>query len=714
MTGASTAQQLLAGSGDDYISGEGGADSIDGGAGSDFVNFSWSSSARTITLGEGSAAGSASDGATLVSIENVLGTEYSDTITGNSQSNALVRGAGDDVLLGLGGEDLLIGGRGNDVLSGGAGGDRYYYSKGDGNDTIDDSGVASEADVLEFIGVSAGDLTFVRNGPDLLINLSNGDQITVVDQFLGKGLEGIVLGDGGTLTRAQFQALTGAWGNTAPTLAVPLSNVSMAEDDVKSFALPEGAFVDADGPPLLLSAELANGQPLPSWLRFNAETKSFIATPPDNYSGTIAIRVTGSDGAASVSDVFDLVVNGANDAPTAIVLSNTAIDEGSANGTLIGTLTGSDPEGDAITFSLLNDAGGRFSLTGGNSLVVNNGSAIDFDQQTSHIVTVKATDANGASTSRNIKITVIDVNFAPTAISLSASAIQEGAAANSIVGLLSSTDADAGDTPTYTLVDSAGGRFQIVGNELRVSNGLLLDYEQASSHTVTIRATDTAGAFTVQSILITVTDVSPESITGDTGNNYLVGGSSNDQIDGGGGNDTLVGGAGNDTYITDGGDTITEASVAGTDLVIAYASYTLANHLENLTLVGAAALSGTGNNLSNTLHGNAFDNVLSGSGGNDVLYGDDGNDSLIGGSGVDTLYGGAGNDYLDAGSTVGDFLEGVKETTLMLYLVVPIILSWRIRTQETTPYASLPTWFHSRASQTSRISLATRRNWPTG
>ncbi len=45
----------------------------------------------------------------------------------------------------------------------------------------------------------------------------------------------------------------------------------------------------------------------------------------------------------------------------------------------------------------------------------------------------------------------------------------------------------------YQLIDDAGGRFTIVGNELRVANGAVLNFEASASHNVTVRATDNGG-----------------------------------------------------------------------------------------------------------------------------------------------------------------------------------------------------------------------------
>ena len=58
---------------------------------------------------------------------------------------------------------------------------------------------------------------------------------------------------------------------------------------------------------------------------------------------------------------------------------------------------------------------------------------------------------------------------------------------------------------------------------------------------------------------------------------------------------TLVGGKGDDTYVVDSGDKVEEKNRGGVDTVVAQVDWTLEDHIENLTLDGILALSGTGN-----------------------------------------------------------------------------------------------------------------------
>ena len=87
-------------------------------------------------------------------------------------------------------------------------------------------------------------------------------------------------------------------------------------------------------------------------------------------------------------------------------------------------------------------------------------------------------------------------NHAPTDISLSNSSMAENQPAGTTVGNFSTTDPDAGDTHTYTLVTGTGkvdnASFDIVGNQLRTKASF--DYETKNSYSIRVRSTDKAPA----------------------------------------------------------------------------------------------------------------------------------------------------------------------------------------------------------------------------
>ena len=131
-----------------------------------------------------------------------------------------------------------------------------------------------------------------------------------------------------------------------------------------------------------------------------------------------------------------------------------------------------------------------------------------------------------------------------------------------------------------------------------------------------------------------------DSMIGGVGNDTLYGGLGNDSLNGGVGNDSMEGGNGNDIYFVNTGLDITtetnaDSVTGGVDEVRSSVSHILSDNLENLTLTGTLAISGTGNVLNNNIVGNAVANTLNGLGGDDTLNGGIGNDSMSGGDGND-------------------------------------------------------------------------------
>ena len=94
-----------------------------------------------------------------------------------------------------------------------------------------------------------------------------------------------------------------------------------------------------------------------------------------------------------------------------------------------------------------------------------------------------------------------------------ANSVPEGAANGTSVGITaSSTDLNGragGVGVIYSLTDNAGGRFAINATTgvVTVANGTLLNYEAATSHTITEQASDGAGGTSSETFTIQVTNV---------------------------------------------------------------------------------------------------------------------------------------------------------------------------------------------------------------
>lgn len=125
------------GSMNDTIMASMGNDTYDGGRGTDTVNYSAMASGVTVDLSTGTVSGPANQ--KLIAIENIVGSSGDDVITGNGGANVINAGDGDDVINGGAGNDQMTGVAGDDILIGGVGNDRV--NGGDGNDLlIDGSG----------------------------------------------------------------------------------------------------------------------------------------------------------------------------------------------------------------------------------------------------------------------------------------------------------------------------------------------------------------------------------------------------------------------------------------------------------------------------------------------------------------------------------------------------------------------------------------------
>jgi VCBS repeat-containing protein len=201
---------------------------------------------------------------------------------------------------------------------------------GSGQTTLNLLAQASDADgdTLSTTSVKIGSTTLGASGGSVTgaygtLSLADGvyaytpDQNSAALQALAPGQtlrETIryTVGDGyNTVQGTYVVQIEGA--NDAPTLVAPLADKRVAEGKTLVFSVPADAFSDVDDAALTYTATLENGDPLPSWLVFDAQDRAFTATPSEAVVGetaeTLRIKVSATDAAnASVSDTFDLTV----------------------------------------------------------------------------------------------------------------------------------------------------------------------------------------------------------------------------------------------------------------------------------------------------------------------------------------------------------------------------------------------------------------------
>ncbi len=201
----------------------------------------------------------------------------------------------------------------------------------------------------------------------------------------------------------------------------------------------------------------------------------------------------------------------ANKIPTDIQLSNASVSENLTAPTLVGTLSTVDADDNEHTYSMVSGTGDTdnalFTLEG-NTLKAN--TSFNFEVKSSYSIRLQTYDgySNGYF-EKSLTINIKDENDPPTGIGLDKLTVIENMSGGTDVGTLSSSDEDAVDNYTYSLVsgdgDSGNSNFTIVGNKLQTN--AVFDYETAQSYSVRIRTTDKGDKTFEQDFTIQVINV---------------------------------------------------------------------------------------------------------------------------------------------------------------------------------------------------------------
>ncbi|WP_299919398.1 DUF4214 domain-containing protein [uncultured Roseobacter sp.] len=550
------------------------------------------------------------------------------TITGNGSANTLTGASGQDDLKGLGGDDRLIGnggadrlegGTGNrDGLLGGTGSDTYIWSRGDGNDTINDEGTSMiEVDMLHLTDVAASDVTLRRDyaSDTMFITIAGtgGAVITVAYQFDetesgGAGLESILFADGTIWTAMEIDkrvVMQGAANNASQII------YGVANDDTINGGGGNDWIDGGDGNDNLFGNEGADTV-------LGGEGNDTIWSGSDNdqvYGGSGDDDLSGNSGNDQIwGDDGSDQIHGNDGQDT--------LHGGSGDDHLFG--------GGGVDI-LYGNSGDDVLDGGGNADVLDGGEGFDKARYQTSSAAVIVDLAAGSGTQ----------GFA------------QGDTYTSIEGVIGSQYSDQiyGDDGD-NVIDGLKGNDVAYGGagDDRIWLGEGADRGEGGA------GDDNLYGYDGNDMLyggigddVLVGQNGEDSLFGEAGNDVIRAGNDDDFVSGGSGDDNVHGGRGNDEiWLGNGADSGTGGT--GNDQVYGEAGDDrFWGNEGNDELNG-----GDGDDL---LYGEEGEDTLTGGAGNDILRAGKDNDVADGGEGSDTIFGGDGNDRL-IGGLGNDTLKG--------------------------------------------------------
>lgn len=287
----------------------------------------------------------------------------------------------------------------------------------------------------------------------------------------------------GSLTDTEDITITVTHVNQAPVLGA-IGNKSVNEAATLTFTV---SATDPDGDPLTYSATS-----LPSGASLNSSTGAFSWIPSYSQSGVHNVTFSVSDGLSGTdSEAITITVANTNRAPVLAAIGNKT---GAENTALTFTVSGIDPDSDAVTLSASNlpsgaaftPATGVFSWTPSYS-------------QAGTFAGVQFVASDGSLTdTEDITITVSNTNRAPVLAAIGAKSVNENSA---LTFSVSATDAD-GDTLAYSAATlPAGATFS--GTDFSWTPS----YAQAGAYPVTFTVNDGNGGTASEAITVTVANV---------------------------------------------------------------------------------------------------------------------------------------------------------------------------------------------------------------
>ncbi|MCG9127788.1 cadherin domain-containing protein [Candidatus Poribacteria bacterium] len=247
-----------------------------------------------------------------------------------------------------------------------------------------------------------------------------------------------------------------------------------------------------------------------------------------SYSVTVTVTDNGSTPGLTDTIAVTINLNDVNDAPVFSDGESTMrnVDENTASGNNIGSVVSATdedtlPSADTLTYTLGGTDSGSFTIVSTTGQLQTS-SSLNYESKTTYSVTITVTDNGstpGLTDSISVTININDVNEAPTFPSATTALnINENVAAASNIGSpITASDVDAGDSISYSLGGDDADDFDIGSTSGQVQTKSDLDFEDKSSYTVVIIATDsgTPGLTGMITATITVNDINDAPVFSD-------------------------------------------------------------------------------------------------------------------------------------------------------------------------------------------------------
>ncbi|MFO0864172.1 MAG: Ig-like domain-containing protein [Gemmataceae bacterium] len=241
-----------------------------------------------------------------------------------------------------------------------------------------------------------------------------------------------------------------------PAIDTGLSSITLAPDGILSTKIP---LLSASSEAFAVSIDWDDGQ-TGGASNIVASTYSLQHTfsAPGTYDIVVTLQV--GDGPTRTLLFQAIVPEPPNQQPSAIEwLSGGSVPEGSDADTAVGILKALDPDlDDSHTYQLIDDADGRFYLDGSTIRVVA-GADLDWSSSASHVVRVRAADAEGLFVDQDLTIAVTHFNQPPVA-GVDRIAMPQGQASRIVSVLANDSDSDGGTLSVQSVSQPSHGSVQ--------------------------------------------------------------------------------------------------------------------------------------------------------------------------------------------------------------------------------------------------------------